>query len=71
VKGFTFKWDRKLLVEMTKQGFRSCKTQWRQNIDANAAQANAVNQQKNRMRDRRLTVIIHLSNGCFFIDWIG
>ncbi|KAJ7811037.1 hypothetical protein B0H13DRAFT_2384176 [Mycena leptocephala] len=54
-KGFAFKWDRKLLFDMTKQSFRSCKTQWRQHVDAKAAQANAVNQQKNRLRDRRLT----------------
>ncbi|KAJ6617745.1 hypothetical protein B0H10DRAFT_2218292 [Mycena sp. CBHHK59/15] len=46
-------WDKTVLVEMAKTSFRSCKAQWRVQVDDEAARMNAANLMTNRRRDRR------------------
>ncbi|KAJ6487293.1 hypothetical protein DFH09DRAFT_1339528 [Mycena vulgaris] len=46
-------WDKTALVEMAKTSFRSCKAQWRVQVDEEAARMNAANLSTNRRRDRR------------------
>ncbi|KAJ7920130.1 hypothetical protein B0H13DRAFT_1454608, partial [Mycena leptocephala] len=49
------KWDHDLLIELVKTSFRSCKAQWREQMDEEVAKKEAANRKVNRMRDRRFT----------------
>lgn len=53
-------WDKTVLVEMAKTSFRSCKAQWRVQVDDEAARMNAANLMTNRRRDRREGVLLSI-----------
>ncbi|KAJ7751790.1 hypothetical protein DFH07DRAFT_960848 [Mycena maculata] len=55
IPGFNVKWDKKALTEMAKTSFRSCKQQYRVQMDETVAQRNAANRRTNRRRDHRVT----------------
>ncbi|KAJ7449386.1 hypothetical protein B0H11DRAFT_1928731 [Mycena galericulata] len=53
VQNFDVEWDTKVLFEMAKTSFRSCKPQWRAQVDEAAARRNEENLRVNRRRERR------------------
>ncbi|KAJ6540383.1 hypothetical protein B0H19DRAFT_1077795 [Mycena capillaripes] len=56
-------WDRALLIEMARTSFRSCKQQWREQMDEEVAQREELSRRTNRWRERRITKAEQLRKG--------